>query len=154
MSRYDGLQGDILYLRRDILTCKTSRERYLPLPRWFSGHQFQEESMRDYKEQDLKFCEEALKWLTRANGLYECSCKERNIKNFDSTNWHRRLFVLFGIATSTNTHLYCLSNGIGQFCICWRLQNANIVGADYSAWILTSLYSCIGLSAEAQKCYW
>ncbi len=40
---------------------------------FFWGHQFQEESMSEYKEQDLKFCEDALKWLAEGKEVwYEC----------------------------------------------------------------------------------
>jgi hypothetical protein len=41
---------------------------------FFWGHQFQEESMREYKNQDLEFCEKALKWLKEGkNVFYDCS---------------------------------------------------------------------------------
>lgn len=41
---------------------------------FFWGHQFQEESMREYKEQDLEFCEKALKWIEEGKEVfYECS---------------------------------------------------------------------------------
>jgi hypothetical protein len=41
---------------------------------FFWGHQFQEESVQEYKEQDLKFCEDALKWLDEGKEIwYECS---------------------------------------------------------------------------------
>ena len=40
---------------------------------FFWGHQFQEEAMRESKEYDLKFCEEALKWLEEDKQVYyEC----------------------------------------------------------------------------------
>jgi len=41
---------------------------------FFWGHQFQEESMREYKQQDLEFCEKALKWIEEGKEVfYECS---------------------------------------------------------------------------------
>lgn len=41
---------------------------------FFWGHQFQEESVKEYKEQDLQFCEDALKWLDEGKEIwYECS---------------------------------------------------------------------------------
>lgn len=41
---------------------------------FFWGHQFQEESMREYKQQDLEFCERALKWIEEGKEVfYECS---------------------------------------------------------------------------------
>ena len=40
---------------------------------FFWGHQFQEESMREYKQQDLEFCEQALKWIDEGKEVfYEC----------------------------------------------------------------------------------
>lgn len=40
---------------------------------FFWGHQFQEESMKEYKEQDLQFCKDALKWLDEGKKVYyEC----------------------------------------------------------------------------------
>ena len=40
----------------------------------FLGHQFQDESAKQYKEQDLEFCKEALKWLDEGKEVfYECS---------------------------------------------------------------------------------
>jgi len=41
---------------------------------FFWGHQFQEDSMREYKQQDLEFCEKALKWIEEGKEVfYECS---------------------------------------------------------------------------------
>ena len=41
---------------------------------FFFGHQFQDESAEQYKEQDLEFCKEALKWLDEGKEVfYECS---------------------------------------------------------------------------------
>ena len=41
---------------------------------FFWGHQFQEESMKEYKELDLKFCKQALKWLDEGKKVwYDCS---------------------------------------------------------------------------------
>ena len=40
---------------------------------YFWGQQFQEESMKEYKAQDLEFCKEALKWLEEGKQVYyEC----------------------------------------------------------------------------------
>ena len=40
---------------------------------FFWGQQFQEESMKEYKMQDLEFCKEALKWLEEGKQVYyEC----------------------------------------------------------------------------------
>jgi hypothetical protein len=41
---------------------------------FFWGHQFQEEQMKDYKEQDLDFCKDALIWLKKGyQVVYICS---------------------------------------------------------------------------------
>ena len=41
---------------------------------FFWGQQFQEEAMKEYKEQDIKFCAEALKWLEEGKKVwYDCS---------------------------------------------------------------------------------
>ena len=41
---------------------------------FFWGHQFQEESMKEYKALDLKFCERALQWLDEGKKVwYDCS---------------------------------------------------------------------------------
>ncbi len=37
---------------------------------FFWGHQFQEEAMREYKDQDLEFCDKALKWLEEGKEVY------------------------------------------------------------------------------------
>ena len=40
---------------------------------FFWGHQFQEESMAEYKAQDLEFCNEARKWLKEGKRVwYSC----------------------------------------------------------------------------------
>lgn len=40
---------------------------------FFWGQQFQEEAMREYKEQDLLFCERALQWLAEGKKVfYSC----------------------------------------------------------------------------------
>jgi len=40
---------------------------------FFWGHQYQEESMREYKEQDLEFCNKALEWLKNGKRVfYSC----------------------------------------------------------------------------------
>tara|TARA_R100001510_G_scaffold54672_1_gene57649 strand:+ start:1004 stop:1441 length:438 start_codon:yes stop_codon:yes gene_type:complete len=41
---------------------------------FFWGHQFQEEAMSEYKEQDIKFCKQALQWLDEGKRVwYDCS---------------------------------------------------------------------------------
>ena len=41
---------------------------------FFYGHQFQDDSAKEYKEQDLDFCKKALKWLEEGKKVfYECS---------------------------------------------------------------------------------
>ena len=41
---------------------------------FFWGQQFQEESMKEYKQLDLKFCKQALKWLDEGKKVwYDCS---------------------------------------------------------------------------------
>ncbi len=41
---------------------------------FFWGQQFQEESMEEYKEQDLEFCKKALEWIEEGKEVYyECS---------------------------------------------------------------------------------
>lgn len=41
---------------------------------FFWGQQFQEESCKEYKDQDLKFCQDALKWLDEGKKVfYDCS---------------------------------------------------------------------------------
>lgn len=40
---------------------------------FFWGHQFQEESMKEYKKIDLKFCKDALKWIKEGKEVwYDC----------------------------------------------------------------------------------
>jgi hypothetical protein len=40
---------------------------------FFWGHQFQEEAMKEYKESDLKFCEDALQWIEEGKEVwYDC----------------------------------------------------------------------------------
>jgi len=75
-SDFNG--GNILWLlEEDILklqdAVKTENLPFCP-DGFFWGHQFQEESMREYKNQDLEFCEKALKWLKEGkNVFYDCS---------------------------------------------------------------------------------
>ena len=75
-SDFNG--GNILWLlEEDILklqdAVKTENLPFCP-DGFFWGHQFQEESMREYKNQDLEFCEKALKWLREGkNVFYDCS---------------------------------------------------------------------------------
>ena len=64
------LEEDILKLQDAV---KTENLPFCP-DGFFWGHQFQEESMREYKNQDLEFCEKALKWLKEGkNVFYDCS---------------------------------------------------------------------------------
>ena len=52
---------------------KNNYKDYVAEDGFFWGQQFQEESMKEYKEQDLQFCEEALKWLEEGKQVYyEC----------------------------------------------------------------------------------
>ena len=75
-SDFNG--GNILWLlEEDIFklqdAVKTENLPFCP-DGFFWGHQFQEESMREYKNQDLEFCEKALKWLKEGkNVFYDCS---------------------------------------------------------------------------------
>lgn len=39
----------------------------------FWGHQFQEDAMKQYKEQDLEFCDKALEWLKEGKEVYYSS---------------------------------------------------------------------------------
>ena len=40
---------------------------------FFWGHEFQEESMQDYKKDDLKFCKDALQWIKEGKEVwYDC----------------------------------------------------------------------------------
>ena len=40
---------------------------------FFWGHQFQEEAMKENKETDLKFCEDALQWIKEGKEVwYDC----------------------------------------------------------------------------------
>ena len=39
----------------------------------FWGHQFQEDAMKQYKEQDLEFCDKALKWIQEGKEVYYTS---------------------------------------------------------------------------------
>tara|TARA_B100001057_G_scaffold197737_1_gene198394 strand:+ start:284 stop:709 length:426 start_codon:yes stop_codon:yes gene_type:complete len=40
---------------------------------FFWGHQFQEEAMRNYKEQDIQFCDKALQWIAEGKQVfYSC----------------------------------------------------------------------------------
>jgi hypothetical protein len=70
--------GDLLILtKEDILELQHLVETdNLPFcaDGFFWGQQFQEESMREYKDQDLKFCENALEWIEQGNEVwYESS---------------------------------------------------------------------------------
>lgn len=70
--------GDVLILNKDdILSLQTQVENdSLPFcpDGFFWGQQFQEESMKDFKQQDLKFCKDALQWLEEGKEVwYESS---------------------------------------------------------------------------------
>ena len=70
--------GDVLILtKEDILELQHLVETdNLPFCEggFFWGHQFQEESMREYKKQDLEFCETALEWIEQGKEVwYESS---------------------------------------------------------------------------------
>ena len=70
--------GQLLMLTKDDVLMLKERVEKEDLPfcpdGFFWGHQFQEESVKEYKEQDLKFCEDALKWLDEGKEIwYECS---------------------------------------------------------------------------------
>ena len=75
----DGFNGgDVLTLtEEDILDLKAKVEDdNLPFcpDGFFWGHQFQEEAMREYKKQDLEFCESALEWIRQGKEVwYESS---------------------------------------------------------------------------------
>ena len=75
----DGFNGgDVLTLtEEDILDLKAKVEDdNLPFcpDGFFWGHQFQEEAMREYKKQDLEFCENALEWIRQGKEVwYESS---------------------------------------------------------------------------------
>ncbi len=76
MDSFNG--GDLLMLDRDDIERLQKLVKNDDLPfcpdGFFWGHQFQEESMKEYKEQDLKFCEDALKWIDEGKEVfYECS---------------------------------------------------------------------------------
>ena len=66
----------LLLDKEDVLTLqKLVQDDNLPFcpDGFFWGHQFQEESMREYKEQDLKFCEDDIKWIEEGKEVYyEC----------------------------------------------------------------------------------
>ena len=75
-SDFNG--GNILWLEKDDILELQDMVKNGALPfcpdGFFWGHQFQEESMSEYKQQDLKFCEEALKWLEEGKKVwYDCS---------------------------------------------------------------------------------
>ena len=39
----------------------------------FWGHQFQEDAMKEYKDQDIEFCDKALEWLKEGKEVYYSS---------------------------------------------------------------------------------
>lgn len=70
--------GDVLILtKEDVLQLQHLVESdNLPFCKggFFWGHQFQEESMREYKKQDLEFCKTALEWIEQGKEVwYESS---------------------------------------------------------------------------------
>ena len=78
--RMDGQHdlAEVIFLdREDILDLQKKVENdNLPFcpDGFFWGQQFQEESMKEYKELDLKFCKQALKWLDEGKKVwYDCS---------------------------------------------------------------------------------
>ena len=78
--RMDGQHdlAEVIFLdREDILDLQNKVENdNLPFcpDGFFWGQQFQEESMKEYKELDLKFCKQALKWLDEGKKVwYDCS---------------------------------------------------------------------------------
>jgi len=40
---------------------------------FFWGHQFQEDAMREYKDQDLEFCDKAIEWIQEGKEVYYTS---------------------------------------------------------------------------------
>jgi len=76
MDSFNG--GDLLVLDRiDIeelqLLIEDDRLPFCP-DGFFWGHQFQEESCKEYKQQDLEFCEKALTWIDQGRTVwYDCS---------------------------------------------------------------------------------
>ena len=72
-----SLNGFIILEEDDILKLQQLVENdNLPFcpDSFFWGHQFQEETNKEYKEQDLKFCKDALKWLKDGyQVVYICS---------------------------------------------------------------------------------
>ncbi len=75
-SDFNG--GNILWLEKDDILELQDMVKNGSLPfcpdGFFWGHQFQEESMSEYKQQDLDFCKEALKWLKEGKKVwYDCS---------------------------------------------------------------------------------
>lgn len=75
-SDFNG--GNILWLEKDDILELQDMVKNGSLPfcpdGFFWGHQFQEESMSEYKQQDLDFCKEALKWLEEGKKVwYDCS---------------------------------------------------------------------------------
>ena len=78
--RMDGQHdlAEVIFLEKDdILDLQKAVENdNLPFcpDGFFWGQQFQEESMKEYKELDLKFCKQALKWLDEGKKVwYDCS---------------------------------------------------------------------------------
>jgi len=72
-----SLNGHIYLEKEDILKLQQLVENdNLPFcpDSFFWGHQFQEETNKEYKEQDLKFCKDALDWLEKGHQVvYICS---------------------------------------------------------------------------------
>jgi|TARA_R100000084_G_scaffold107863_1_gene69023 hypothetical protein len=73
----DFNSGEKLHLTRENIVNlkKLVEESRLPFcpAGFFWGHQFQEESQKDYEEQDLEFCNIALEMLDKGHDvIYEC----------------------------------------------------------------------------------
>ena len=76
-DEFNGEYEKILLDYDDInLLLKRIKEGTLPFcsDGFYWGQDFQEESMKDYKEQDIEFCKQAFKWLEEGKKVwYECS---------------------------------------------------------------------------------
>ena len=72
-----SFNGPMFLTREDILELQKLVENdNLPFcpDSFFWGHQFQEETNKEYKEQDLDFCKDALVWLDKGyQVVYICS---------------------------------------------------------------------------------
>ena len=77
MDGKHDLAETIFLTKEDILDLQAKvRDDNLPFcsDGFFWGQQFQEEAMKDFKQQDLKFCKDALRWLEEGKEVwYESS---------------------------------------------------------------------------------